>query len=69
MRALLIVLAILAAGSAYAGEGWQGRPSVCANITDPARSERCHYCGCIPLTQVRSWVSIRSWIRTRSLAS
>jgi len=46
MRFVFIAIALLfvfVAHSANAGEGWQGRPSVCANITDPARSERCHY--------------------------
>lgn len=38
-----LVFACAAVLPAHAGDGYQGRPSVCANIPSGPRSDRCHY--------------------------
>lgn len=44
LRLCLVVLATLfIVNHAYAGDGWQGRPSVCATIPAGPRADRCHY--------------------------
>lgn len=44
MRGILVfLLVLLLAPLAHAGDGYQGRPSVCANIPSGPRSDRCHY--------------------------
>lgn len=38
-----VLLVALWGMAAHAGDGWQGRPSVCANIPSGPRADRCHY--------------------------
>lgn len=43
MRSILTLLLLLMLGqTAKAGDGWQGRPSVCDHIPSGPRAERCH---------------------------
>lgn len=37
-----LALVMIFTGHGYAGDGYQGRPSVCANIPAGPRAERCH---------------------------
>lgn len=43
MRTLIGLAALFLASSAYAGDGYQGRPSVCGEIVPGPRLEACHY--------------------------
>ncbi len=40
---LAAILAVFIASAASAGDGYQGRPSVCDNIPSGPRADRCHY--------------------------
>jgi hypothetical protein len=38
----LIAACVLAFGQARASDGWEGRPSVCAQVVSPVVAQRCH---------------------------